>query len=222
MTIRRYLSDDRAPWTPTPKGTYTGGTTGFICLKTGLPNSRQMAMSRVDTSTNITWNMLHVLFMIEIEESGSMAVNDTAQFWHGRKADATSAFKGYLGQVWLSQGQTNTLRGTVLATAAVGGSTWATTAEQTNVGATRLTGTGPTALTKGDWLIAEVGSEGITSSATAHTADLLYGGMAAPDISGVQSLALPGDSMMWVDITGSWESCFHRLPKVGTPTLMAA
>jgi hypothetical protein len=214
---RFYLTNAVAAYTPpTVRGTWSDtavtGVRKMLPRKTGA----NALIARTETSTSSSWSVL--LLRLETDPVSNPATLD-------------GAFTGCLGvlesdplanmvtqlEIHVIAGDTDTVRGTLLSTAA-GGAEWPAATPGAANGSGVLTGASltPVAVLPGDRVIVEIGYRAVNTVATSFAGGLYYGGT-----SGDLSDGNPGVTTRpgWLEFAGAgWASAFGTQLRSGQST----
>lgn len=197
MVLRLYYADTPAGYTPT---TFKAGwekSTGTVVRK--LSPTKAGAVTTVgvaETSTSNTYDVALARFVSDPFTVGGTLSTDTLRLVYMHSQSALSSFRSYL-LVYVTQGDTDAVRGRWTAADRVSGTTWSTTEIVQRWSAHAPDS--PIAVQAGDRLVFEIGARAINTTSSSRTANFHYGGTGT-------DLAETDDTdpthVGWVDLTG--------------------
>lgn len=210
MATRLYLSNTAASYTPTTKrGTWTTSSSAVAKLLGRRPSGASTTSAVAETSTT---NNVTVLLGRWISDpavtAGTLA--GTVQWVMGVLESSASANDFFYLHIFVTTGDTDTLRGTYLSNYTPGtGTEWPTTAAGATEGAVAGTSV---AVSVGDRLVVEIGYQARNTSATSFTGTLRYGATGTTDLASTATSVTtdPG----WIEFSAAdniWNTGVDRL-----------
>lgn len=181
--MRRFYLTNAAPPsfdpTTTVKGTWSdttkGGSSGGLLA---LPSGTSVTSAQAETNASATWDVILAHWTSDKIGKGFL-LGGTVNWVIGTLESSASALFVTKCHIWVSQGATTTLRGTLLNNW-VGTNNWPTTAAGLADGTIALT---DVQVQQGDFVTVEFGYRATNTSITSFTGTQNFGGTASPDLS---------------------------------------
>lgn len=199
MATRLYLSNTAPGYTPTTKrGTWTTSTSTVARLLGRRPSGATTTSAVAETSTT---NNVTILLGRWISDPAVVAgtLAGTVQWVMGVLESSTNANDFFYLHAYVTTGDTDTPRGTILSNYTPGaGTEWPTTAAGATEGSVAITSQ---AVSVGDRICVEVGYQARNTSATSMTGTLRYGGTGTTDLANAATTVTtdPG----WIEFSGA-------------------
>ncbi|MFC9505407.1 hypothetical protein [Streptomyces sp. NPDC057002] len=196
MATRFWLTTTAAPYTPaTKRGTWTDATATVTGLLGRQPAGTSTTSAKAETSTTTTNVLLGRWISPPARVAGTLS--GTVAWMTGRMQSAAAAALVVRAHMYVTVGDSDTVRGTLL-TDYTGGTAFPTTAAGGGTTGTAITSV---ALQAGDRLVVEFGYQAQNTSATSYTGTLYYGATGTTDMaSGATAVTTnPG----WVEFSGA-------------------
>ncbi|MFJ4686471.1 hypothetical protein [Streptomyces sp. NPDC088789] len=196
MATRFWLTSSAAPYTPaTKRGAWTDATSTVAGLLGRQPAGASTTSALAETSAAQNSVLLGRWVSPPARKAGTLS--GTTDFCVGRVESATAALLVTRVHMYVTTGDSDTVRGTLLDNWQ-GSSNWPTTAAG---GAATGQAIGSVALQTGDRIVVEFGYQATNTSATSYTGTLYYGATGTTDLanSATAVTTAPG----WVDFSGA-------------------
>ncbi len=197
MALHLYLQDAAPTFSPTLKGTWdnttnAGNQGGLFSTPSGASNSLGVAEATVTSP----WDVILAGFNGALV--GNQTVGGSVKWAFGVQVSSLVATFNTKIHIWVSQGSTSTVRGTLLSNQ-VGTSNWGTTAQGIAEGPFTLT---PVNALNGDCIVIEVGYRKTGISGVSDTGTLWFGSdsPSTPDLSGGDTNVTQHPS--WIEFSG--------------------
>lgn len=194
MATRFWLTSSAAPYTPaTKRGTWTDGTSTVTGLLGRQPAGASTTAAKAETATTTTNVLLGRWISAPARTAGTLS--GTLSWVLGQMASATAAAMTVRIHAFVTVGDSDTVRGTLLANY-TGTAVWPTTAAGGSVTNQAVTSV---AVQAGDRLVIEVGYQATNTSATSYTGTLYYGAAGTTDLANTATTVTtdPG----WVELS---------------------
>ncbi|MEW1922262.1 hypothetical protein [Streptomyces sp. NPDC088360] len=195
MATRFWLTTTAAPYTPaTKRGTWTDATSTVTGLLGRQPAGASATAVKAETSATTTNVLLGRWISAPARAAGTLS--GTISWVLGRVASATAANMFKRVHIYVTVGDSDTVRGTLLANY-TGTAAWPTTAS--GVAGTNLAITS-VAVQAGDRIVVEFGYQATNVVTTSYTGTLYYGAAGTTDLtSGATTVTTaPG----WLEFSG--------------------
>ncbi|MFV0135496.1 hypothetical protein ACLGIH_20130 [Streptomyces sp. HMX87] len=196
MATRFWLTSSAAPYTPaTKRGAWTDATSTVAGLLGRQPAGTSATSVMAETSAAPNSVLLGRWISPPARKAGTLS--GTVDFCVGRLASATAAALVTQVHMYVTAGDSDTVRGTLLDNWQ-GSGTWPTTAVG---GAATEQAVGAVALQIGDRIVVEFGYQATNTDATSYSGTLYYGATGTTDlVSGSTAITTnPG----WVEFSGA-------------------
>lgn len=181
ITTRLYLQNATAPYSPTTLRGAWDATASAVTKYLGAyaaGTATTVAIAEVSTTNN--WDVLLARFVSDgFANAVTLSASDTVQWIAGLKESSTSANAFVHVHIYVTQGDSDTPRGTLLSDF-IGATEFTTTAGGRGEGAKSLAGT--VACSVGDRIVVEIGYQDQNTVSTSFTSTLNYGA-AGPDLT---------------------------------------
>lgn len=176
-----YIQNAAAGYTPTTKRGAWDVSTSTVVMKLDQVKAGASATSAIaEASATNNWDVLLARFVSEpLQSDTSFTTSDTVQWIMGVMESSNSANDMYHVHIFITQGDTDNLRGTLL-TDSIGATEWPTAAKGRGEGTKTLSAVSALA---GDRIVVEVGYQAQNTSSTSYTGTLYYGATGATDLT---------------------------------------
>lgn len=198
---RLYVQNIAAPYSPATKRGAWDLTTGFVDKKIGLNKTgTATTVGIAETSGTTNYDVLLARFVSDpLQSDTSFTTSDTVQWILGIKESSNSLNGYYHVHVYVTTGDSDTARGTLL-TDNIGGTEFTTTATGRGEGAKTLSAVSALA---GDRVVVEVGYQAKNTSTTSFTGTLNYGATGATDL--VQGNTSVTTNPGWIEFSPTFQ-----------------
>ncbi|WP_329271950.1 hypothetical protein [Streptomyces sp. NBC_01451] len=196
MATRFWLTSAAAPYTPaTKRGAWTNATATVAGLLGRQPAGASTTSAVAETSLSQHSVLLGRWISPPARTVGTLS--GTTDFCMGRVASATAAAFVTRVHMYVTAGDSDTVRGTLLDNWQ-GSSNWPTTASG---GAATAQAIGSVAVQTGDRIVVEFGYQATNTVATSYTGTVYYGATGTTDLANAATAVTtqPG----WVDFSGA-------------------
>jgi hypothetical protein len=194
MATRFWLTSSAAPFVPVPpRGTWTDATsttTGLLGRQPAGASTTVVASETATTTTNVLQGR-----WISGPARHSRTLSGTVSWVMGRLQSASAATMVARVHIFVTAGDTDTVRGTLLADY-TGSTPLPTTAAGSAVTGQALT---PVAVQAGDRLVVEVGYQAQNTVATSYSGTLYYGATGTTDLANGSTAVTTNPG--WVDFS---------------------
>jgi hypothetical protein len=181
-TLRFYLTNAAASFTPTTiRGTWNDATNAGVHRLGPAPSgAAATGAGTLATATNNYDVLVHRWVSDPITVAGTFPASGTSiSYTFGRLESSASANLVTKTHLWITQGDTDVVRGSAVIFNRVGSTNWPTTAASL----THATGIDSTvACQVGDRIVLELGFEKLNVTATSFTGTVNYGNTGTPDL----------------------------------------
>ncbi|MET9360384.1 hypothetical protein ABZX93_05695 [Streptomyces sp. NPDC006632] len=196
MATRFWLTSSAAPYTPAAaRGTWTDGTSTTAGLLGRQPVGASASVGMAETSATTTNVLLGRWISPPARKAG--ALSGTVAWITGRSQSSTASAMVVRAHMYVTAGDTGTVRGTLLSNY-TGGTAFPTTAAGGGTGGTAITSV---SVQIGDRIVVEFGYQAQNTSATSETGILYYGGTGTTDL--VTGNTQVGSNPGWVEFSGA-------------------
>jgi hypothetical protein len=177
MATRLYIANDPPPFTPAVAGTWGDATAtirGYLGAKFGLAATS----GKTERSSTATAVLLGIWISDVFKTDTTFAVTDTISFCAGALESASAMTATFRYHIWITTGNTSTVRGT-LAANVIGTKPFPTTA----AGVAEATTSAAVTAYKGDRIVFELGYYANNTSTTSYTGTINYGNTGVTDLT---------------------------------------
>ncbi|MEU0214546.1 hypothetical protein ABZ281_05250 [Streptomyces sp. NPDC006265] len=196
MATRFWLTSSAAPYTPaTKRGAWTNATSTVAGLLGRQPAGASSTSAVAETSLAQNSVLLGRWVSPPARKAGTLS--GTVDFCVGRVASATAAAFVTRVHMYVTAGDSDTVRGTLLDNWQ-GSSNWPTTASG---GAATGQALGPVALQTGDRVVLEFGYQATNTVTTSYTGTAYYGATGTTDLANASAAVTTNPG--WVEFSGA-------------------
>lgn len=182
VTKRFYLGNSAAPYSPaTFKGAWDASAGTVDKRLTNKPYGAAATIGIAETNATANWDVMLARFVSDpLGIDYQFTASDTVEWVIGVK-ESNIAQDGFSHiHIYVTQGDSNNVRGTLLADD-IGTTEWTTTATGDGDGAVALAGT--VNAIAGDRIVIEIGYRSVEASATSRTGTINYGNTGTTDLT---------------------------------------
>jgi len=181
MTTRWYLTNSEASYRPSAlQGTYNDSSLSANIFEMGLTKLGANTSAAVaETSTTNNYKVLLARWVSSPLVGGSITTADSITVTMARQEDNASANDTVYITVWVTTGNSDIVRGTLIVPF-VGATEFATTMTAFSF---TLTYDNNVSVSRGDRIVMEIGYNAANTSATSFTGTIRYGGTAVTDLA---------------------------------------
>jgi hypothetical protein len=198
ITQRFFLSNTAAGYSPaTLRGSWDQTASAVTKKLDRLPTGATTTVAIAETNATNLWDVLLYRGVSDpFDKAYSFTTSDLVQWMVGVKESSASANDFYHVHIYVTTGDSDTARGTIL-TNSIGGTEWTTTATFSSEGTKTLSAL---SCSVGDRLVVEIGYQAQNTVTTSFTGTINYGGTSRSGVAAATNVTV---NTGWVEFTTS-------------------